>query len=146
MIWLPFPTIIPVNASNMNYCGLVFGAVMLGDLATWFIWGHRHRPGPNKEIVKIVMRLADTSCGISSTNNYQFLIENIYNSIRYKVHNFQNRIQQAPCVPWYLWPNWNMPLSIDINSIWIRNFLLEKSLNAALILVVGTGGARPLGK
>lgn len=61
MIWLPFPTIVPVTASNMNYCGPVFGVVMLGALIAWPIWGCRHWPGPNKDIVEIVLHLADTS-------------------------------------------------------------------------------------
>ena len=60
MIWLPFPTTLPVDASNMNYCGPVFGAVMIGALGAWFVWGSRHWPGPNKDIVEIVLRLASS--------------------------------------------------------------------------------------
>jgi amino acid transporter len=59
MIWLPFPTTLPVGASNMNYWP-VFGAVMIGALVAWFVWGRRHWPGPNKDIVEIVLRLASS--------------------------------------------------------------------------------------
>lgn len=32
MIWLPFPTDLPATASNMNYCGPVFGVVLVAAI------------------------------------------------------------------------------------------------------------------
>ncbi|KXJ88201.1 amino acid permease [Microdochium bolleyi] len=58
MIWLPFPTTLPVSASSMNYCGPVFAAAMSGVIGAWFVWGRHHWQGPNEKVVEIVMRLA----------------------------------------------------------------------------------------
>jgi choline transport protein len=41
VIWMPFPTILPVTGSNMNYAGLVFGIVVIGALLDWIISGHK---------------------------------------------------------------------------------------------------------
>lgn len=40
-IWIPFPTMLPVTASNMNYAGPIFFIVILGAIADWFISGHK---------------------------------------------------------------------------------------------------------
>ncbi|KAH7026622.1 amino acid/polyamine transporter I [Microdochium trichocladiopsis] len=58
MIWLPFPTTVPVTATTMNYSGPVFGAVMIGAIGMWYAWGKKHWPGPNQKVVEIVLRLA----------------------------------------------------------------------------------------
>lgn len=39
IIWLPFPNYLPVTASNMNYCGPVFGVVLIATVALWFVRG-----------------------------------------------------------------------------------------------------------
>jgi choline transport protein len=39
VLWMPFPQILPVTGDNMNYAGPIFGAVVLGALAHWFISG-----------------------------------------------------------------------------------------------------------
>lgn len=41
VIWMPFPQILPVTGDNMNYAGPIFGAVVLGALAHWFISGRK---------------------------------------------------------------------------------------------------------
>ncbi len=41
VIWMPFPQSLPVNGSTMNYAGPIFGAVILGAIADWFISGHK---------------------------------------------------------------------------------------------------------
>ncbi|KXJ91878.1 amino acid/polyamine transporter I [Microdochium bolleyi] len=58
MIWLPFPTTVPVTPATMNYSGPVFGAVILGAVGVWCVWGRKHWPGPNQKVVDIVLRLA----------------------------------------------------------------------------------------
>jgi choline transport protein len=37
VLWMPFPQILPVSKDNMNYAGPIFGAVVLGALAHWFV-------------------------------------------------------------------------------------------------------------
>jgi choline transport protein len=32
IIWMPFPTMVPVTDSNMNYAGPILGAVIIGAL------------------------------------------------------------------------------------------------------------------
>ncbi|KAI4910349.1 hypothetical protein J4E90_007784 [Alternaria incomplexa] len=41
VLWMPFPQILPVTRDNMNYAGPIFGVVVIGALAHWFISGHR---------------------------------------------------------------------------------------------------------
>ncbi|KAF2185768.1 amino acid transporter [Zopfia rhizophila CBS 207.26] len=50
--WMPFPTILPVTGTNMNYAGPLVGAVIIGALVDWCISGRKRfqvpvaRPGP----------------------------------------------------------------------------------------------------
>lgn len=41
IIWMPFPTMLPVTASNMNYAGPILLAIILCGIADWFISGHK---------------------------------------------------------------------------------------------------------
>jgi LPXTG-motif cell wall-anchored protein len=38
---MPFPQILPVTGSNMNYAGPLLGAVILGALLDWAISGRK---------------------------------------------------------------------------------------------------------
>jgi choline transport protein len=42
LIWMPFPTTLPVDRFNMNYAGPIFGAVMLIAVLDW-CWNGRKR-------------------------------------------------------------------------------------------------------
>lgn len=59
MIWLPFPTELPVTAESMNYCIVVFGTVMIGATTAWFAWAKHHWAGPNQAIVDYVLQHDD---------------------------------------------------------------------------------------
>ncbi|PVI00793.1 amino acid transporter [Periconia macrospinosa] len=41
VIWMPFPTMLPVTGSNMNYAGPVLGFVILAALVDWMISGRK---------------------------------------------------------------------------------------------------------
>jgi LPXTG-motif cell wall-anchored protein len=41
VIWMPFPQMLPVTGSNMNYAGPLLGAVILGALLDWVISGRK---------------------------------------------------------------------------------------------------------
>jgi choline transport protein len=41
IIWMPFPTEIPVTASNMNYAGPILLVIILAGIADWIISGHK---------------------------------------------------------------------------------------------------------
>lgn len=56
MIWLPFPTDLPATASNMNYCGPVFGVVLVAAITLWFIRAQRGWDGPNRAVVDFVLK------------------------------------------------------------------------------------------
>ncbi|KAH7037360.1 amino acid/polyamine transporter I [Microdochium trichocladiopsis] len=61
MIWLPFPTKVPVTAYSMNYSGPVFLVVMLGAMGAWFVWAKRNWGGPNKALAEHVVREFESS-------------------------------------------------------------------------------------
>lgn len=56
MIWLPFPNNLPVTAANMNYCGPVFGVVLIATISLWFFRAKGHWEGPNRAVVDFVLR------------------------------------------------------------------------------------------
>lgn len=56
MIWLPFPTDVPVTAATMNHSGPVFVGVMVVAIGGWFLWAKRNWAGPNQAIVEFVLR------------------------------------------------------------------------------------------
>lgn len=58
LIWFPFPQDLPVDASNMNYCGPVLGAVLVFAISFWFIRRNAWK-GPNRAIVDLVLREED---------------------------------------------------------------------------------------
>jgi choline transport protein len=41
IIWMPFPTELPVTGQNMNYAGPLILAIILAALADWFLSGHK---------------------------------------------------------------------------------------------------------
>jgi choline transport protein len=41
IIWMPFPTVLPVTGTNMNYAGPILLAVIIGGVADWFISGRK---------------------------------------------------------------------------------------------------------
>lgn len=61
IIWLPFPTTVPVTATSMNYCGPVFIAVMAGAVGSWFVWAKNNWAGPNQGVAEIVMRSTEAN-------------------------------------------------------------------------------------
>lgn len=56
MIFLPFPSTIPVDAATMNYCGPVLGLVLAVALALWFLHARKNWSGPNITIIDFVLR------------------------------------------------------------------------------------------
>jgi choline transport protein len=51
IIFLPFPTILPVTAQNMNYASVVFIGAALFSLVDWVVRGRKRYTGPIKEII-----------------------------------------------------------------------------------------------
>lgn len=41
LIWMPFPTVLPVDRLNFNYAGPIVGAVIIGALLDWCISGRK---------------------------------------------------------------------------------------------------------
>jgi len=39
--WMPFPTILPVTSTNMNYAGPLLGIIIIGAVVDWTISGHK---------------------------------------------------------------------------------------------------------
>ncbi|KAK3669863.1 hypothetical protein LTR78_010244 [Recurvomyces mirabilis] len=59
MIFLVFPTQLPVTGTNMNYALPIFGFVLVVALVRWFVWANKHWPGLNKEIIETVLADSD---------------------------------------------------------------------------------------
>ncbi|RDW65969.1 hypothetical protein BP6252_09604 [Coleophoma cylindrospora] len=55
IIFLPFPTTIPVTAGNMNYCGPVMAFVLGVAIALWLFRAKKHWAGPNLTILEFVI-------------------------------------------------------------------------------------------
>jgi len=51
IIFVPWPTQIPVTLENMNYCGPVFGVLMILLGFDWLVRGRTHFRGPLKELL-----------------------------------------------------------------------------------------------
>ena len=54
MVFLPFPSTLPVTAVNMNYCGPIFGFCFLFSISFWLVWARKHWPGPNIAVMDFV--------------------------------------------------------------------------------------------
>ena len=52
IVFMAFPPYQPVNAQNMNYASLVFGAVMLLSGALWLVYGSKVYYGPVREVIE----------------------------------------------------------------------------------------------
>jgi len=50
ILFLPFPTILPVTAQNMNYASVVFIGVILFSMVDWIVRGRKRYTGPIREI------------------------------------------------------------------------------------------------
>ena len=59
MVFLPFPSTIPVDATNMNYCGPIFLFVFFFAIALWFFKAQRGWPGPSVAIINYVKQQED---------------------------------------------------------------------------------------
>ncbi|KAH7254767.1 hypothetical protein FSOLCH5_011247 [Fusarium solani] len=59
IIFLPFPSTIPVTAENMNYCGPVMVAVLVIAVGLWFARARKHWSGPNLTILDFVVANAN---------------------------------------------------------------------------------------
>ncbi|KAF2838116.1 amino acid transporter [Patellaria atrata CBS 101060] len=55
IIFLPFPTTLPVDAENMNYAGPIFGMVIIFTITYWFVWARKNWEGINPDIVKYII-------------------------------------------------------------------------------------------
>lgn len=55
IIFLPFPSTLPVTAANMNYCGPVMGAVLVVAFGLWYVRARKHWEGPNLTILDYIL-------------------------------------------------------------------------------------------
>ncbi|KAF5586352.1 GABA permease [Fusarium pseudocircinatum] len=55
IIFLPFPSTLPVTGENMNYCGPVMVAVLAIAVGLWFTHARKHWNGPNLTILEFVV-------------------------------------------------------------------------------------------
>lgn len=53
LVFVPFPTVLPVTAANMNYAGPLFGAVVVVALGDWFVSGRKRFEVPIAAAAKV---------------------------------------------------------------------------------------------
>jgi len=64
-IFVPFPTILPVTAENMNYCGPVFVGLIILLMFDWMVRGRVKFTGPLKELLEPRNRRSSSSAHLS---------------------------------------------------------------------------------
>lgn len=55
IVFLPFPSTLPVDASNMNYCGPILLFVFAVAIFLWFYRARKYWEGPNLTILDFVI-------------------------------------------------------------------------------------------
>lgn len=56
LVFLPFPSVLPVTASNMNWSLPAFVTVMVIALTLWYSSAKKNWPGPNQKVVDYVLK------------------------------------------------------------------------------------------
>lgn len=51
IVFMVFPPYQPVSVKNMNYAGLIFGAVLILSAVLWFCYGRKIYHGPVREVI-----------------------------------------------------------------------------------------------
>ena len=59
MVFLVFPSFLPVAGDNFNYALPIFAFVIFVALGLWFGWARNNWPGLNKEVIDIVLKDSD---------------------------------------------------------------------------------------
>ena len=59
MVFLVFPSYLPVAGDNFNYALPIFAFVFFVALGLWFGWARNNWPGLNKEVIENVLRDSD---------------------------------------------------------------------------------------
>ena len=59
MVFLPFPSSLPVTATNMNYALPIFGLSIVVPLFLWFFWARKHWKGLDADVVGEVLAESD---------------------------------------------------------------------------------------
>lgn len=49
LVWVPFPSVLPVDGDTMNYAGPIFGGTVLLALVDWVVWGRKRFQMPVKK-------------------------------------------------------------------------------------------------
>ena len=52
LVFMVLPPYKPVTATNMNYSGVIFGAVLIISLVIWLFYGRKVYKGPIKEVME----------------------------------------------------------------------------------------------
>lgn len=56
LLWLPFPSVLPVTASNMNWSLPAYVTIMVVVMTFWLTRAKSSWPGPNQKVAEIVLR------------------------------------------------------------------------------------------
>merc|ERR1712014_325981 len=65
-----FPPELPVTGTNMNYCIVAFGVVLIISVIQWFVDGRRNYTGPKIELDENVLTAMQTLEGDDEKHSY----------------------------------------------------------------------------
>jgi len=65
MIFLPFPSTLPVTGSNMNYALPIFAFVVFIAIGLWFGWAKKSWPGLDAEVIRFVIADSDADAKLA---------------------------------------------------------------------------------
>jgi choline transport protein len=54
MVFLPFPSTLPVTGTNMNYALPIFAFVVFTALGLWFLWGKKNWKGLDAGVIALI--------------------------------------------------------------------------------------------
>lgn len=52
ILFMVFPPYQPVDAKNMNYASVIFGAAIISSITLWFVYGRKIYWGPVREVIE----------------------------------------------------------------------------------------------
>ena len=59
MIFLPFPSTLPVTGTNMNYALPIFAFSVIFPIFLWFFWARKHWKGLDADVIAYVIAESD---------------------------------------------------------------------------------------
>ena len=70
IIFLPFPSTLPVTGQNMNYALPIFVFTTVLALGLWFFWGEKHWKGLDLDVIEHVIAEGEDEAMVDSKDSF----------------------------------------------------------------------------